>query len=72
MAASETWQAQTYRRICKCLEANGFVMVRTYSRAWECKKKHLPLFSLGKDGRLYLQHGRRRDCIDYCEITLYQ
>ena len=45
------------------LENGGTVVVSTYLRATCYRKRHAGMFSTGRDGNLYVQHGRGKNCL---------
>jgi hypothetical protein len=52
------------------LKSDGTVLVCTYTRATKLSKKHLDMVRMGKSGSVYIQAGKRWDCIDGCGIRL--
>ena len=52
------------------LNANGTVLICTYTKATQLTKKHINMVKLGKSGSVYIQSGKNWNCIDYCGIKL--
>lgn len=46
------------------------VQITSYLKSIVCNKKHINLFKVTKNG-LYIQMGKRFECIDYCKITAH-
>lgn len=63
------WQQarRTAAKITAHLAAGGKVVVGTYTRATVYGSRHTSLFHATSSG-LYVQSGKRWDCIDYCAI----
>jgi hypothetical protein len=59
---------QLYRRIQDTLTAGGIVTVATATHAIHYYPKHANLFKATQSS-VYVQHGKRWDCIDYCSIV---
>jgi hypothetical protein len=57
-----------FARMNDCWNAGGFVRIGTATRYSDLKAKHRDLVTIGKSGSLYVQHGKRRDCIDFCNF----
>lgn len=55
-------------RMTKCWNAGGFVRIGTALRYTDLKPKHREMIEMGKSGSLYMQRGKRKDCIDFCSI----
>ncbi len=45
------------------LESGGTVVVSTQLKAVQYGKKHAGWFSTGKDGNLYVNHGKGKNCL---------
>jgi hypothetical protein len=56
------------RRMNACWDAGGFVRIGTATRYTDYKPKHRDLITMDRLGSLYITHGRRRDCIDFCSF----
>lgn len=54
-----------YGRIIETLRAGGTVTVATATQYTHYRPKHIDLFKVTPTG-VYVQHGKRWDCIDYC------
>ena len=52
------------------LADGGTVIVATYCKAWEYKRKHAGWFSMSSKGNLMVQHGRRKDTLSIGERLL--
>ena len=57
-----------HRRMNECWDRGGFVRIGTATRYSDLKPKHRDLIQIGKSGSLYMQHGKRHDCIDFCSF----
>jgi hypothetical protein len=72
MKAGRYLKRQTGKRmffgITNHLQAGGSVLICTYTRATKLQAKHIDMITLGKSGSVYIQAGKRRDCIDFCGI----
>ncbi len=55
-------------RMNKCWNAGGFVRIGTALKYTDYKPKHRDLVEMGKSGSLYVRHGKRADCIDFCSF----
>lgn len=59
-----------FSKIQSTLAADGIVMVSTHTRHTEYRKKHADMFRLSTFS-VYVQSGKRWDCIDFCNFTFY-
>jgi len=59
--------ARLFKQIVDHLAENGIVQVTTYLKSTLYEKKHLSLFSANEAG-VYVQRGKKRDCISNCGI----
>lgn len=59
---------KTFNAIINQLQTGGDVFIVTYTRAVKYKPQHINMFRLGKSGSVYVQRGKKWDCIDYCGI----
>lgn len=50
------------------LLSGGYIQVTTYTKSWLYNKKHVDLFVNDGRGDLCVMHGKRKDCIKYCDI----
>lgn len=50
-------------RIARCWDNGGFVRVGTYTRYTDYKAKHRDMFKMSKSGEIYVQRGKRWDCV---------
>jgi len=57
-----------FARMQATWNAGGFVRIGTATRYSDLKAKHRELVTIGKSGSLYMQHGKRRDCLDFCSF----
>lgn len=57
-----------YRQIQETLAAGGIVTVATQLRATHYYPQHAAMF-LANQSSVYVQHGKRWDCIDYCSFV---
>lgn len=56
------------RRMNACWDKGGFVRIGTATRYSDLRAKHRELVLMGKSGSLYMTHGKRKDCIDFCSF----
>jgi hypothetical protein len=59
-----------YARITGHLQRQGTVLICTYTRATKVTAKHINMIKMGASGSVYIQAGKRWDCIDHCGIRL--
>lgn len=55
-----------YNSIVSHIQAGGAVNICTSTRIIQVTAKHAAMLKLGKSGSVYLQNGKRWDCIDFC------
>lgn len=55
-------------RMNKCWDANGFVRIGTATRYTDLKSKHREMIKIGSSGSLFMQRGKRWDCVDFCSF----
>lgn len=56
--------------ITEHLSAGRSVFISTHLRTWKLTKKHSAMVKATASG-LYLQNGKRWDCIDFCRIEAH-
>jgi hypothetical protein len=57
-----------FNGIISHLKNNGIVYICTYTRATKLTKKHIGMIKISKNGSVYMQSGKKWNCIDYCGI----
>jgi len=57
-----------YRQIVDHLTTGGAVQICTYLKVWQVERKHLAMLKMDSRGSVYLQRGKKWDCIDHCVI----
>jgi hypothetical protein len=56
--------------ILEHLEAGRTVYISTHLRTWKLARKHADMVKVAGSS-LYLQNGKRWDCIDYCRLEAH-
>jgi len=64
----EMEREQRFKKIKAHLASGGSIIISTHLKAWKLSRKHADLLTFNGHS-LYLQHGKRNDCIDYCAIS---
>lgn len=62
------------RRLIKAMnaawDADRTVFVSTYTNVTKIAPKHRDLVKMDAAGSIFVQRGKRADCIDFCKITV--
>lgn len=64
METGPTTEISIAARVLAHIQSGGDVQITTYTRSTYYKgSKHADMFRIGKDGNLYVQHGRSWNCL---------
>lgn len=55
-------------RMSSCWDKGGFVRIGTYTRYTDYKAKHRDMFKMSKSGEIFVQRGKRWDCVFGCSF----
>ena len=57
-----------YRQMVATWDRGGFVRIGTATRYSDLRAKHREMVKLAPTGSLFMQRGKRWDCIDFCNF----